>query len=231
MSSRPHGRGMRGHHHHHQGGYGHRGGHWIPKGGNRGNRSDYHHQHNHGGRSPRPGMRHADPEKLLASLGPDAQLALTTAIINSVLKSSVSLRVGCLLLFITLRFQNWLCIMLLNLTFNRISFQGASSRCQYWCSDPLTSHNFLIVQIHALLNLLNTDNLWYDLYSQYHQKCIVCWAIKSRKKSHEMFGIDILFIFYVVLLFSLNKRSTFCIIRFIIILVLEGRFCIYTCQA
>ncbi|KAK8396009.1 hypothetical protein O3P69_005235 [Scylla paramamosain] len=93
MSSRPHGRGMRGGHHPHQhqhhGGYGHRGGQWMHKGGNRGNRSDYHHQHNHGGgRSPRPGMRHADPEKLLASLGPDAQLALTTAIINSVLKTS-----------------------------------------------------------------------------------------------------------------------------------------------
>ena len=93
MSSRPHGRGMRGGHHQHQhhGGYGHRGGQWMHKGGNRGNRSDYHHQHNHGGgRSPRPGMRHADPEKLLASLGPDAQLALTTAIINTVLKTSVS---------------------------------------------------------------------------------------------------------------------------------------------
>lgn len=77
--------------HHHQGGYGHHGGgHWVQRGGNRGNRSDYHHQqHNHGGgRSSRPGMRHTDPEKLLASLGPDAQLALTTAIINTVLKNT-----------------------------------------------------------------------------------------------------------------------------------------------
>ncbi|KAK4317656.1 hypothetical protein Pmani_011278 [Petrolisthes manimaculis] len=47
-----------------------------------------------GGRSPRPAPRpgpthrRSDPEKLLAALGPDAQLALTTALINTVLKTS-----------------------------------------------------------------------------------------------------------------------------------------------
>ncbi|KAK8727780.1 hypothetical protein OTU49_009453 [Cherax quadricarinatus] len=86
MSSRAHGRGHRG--------IGARigyvprgGGHWTGRGGQRGGRSDYY-PSNHGGRSPRPFQRQADPEKLLASLGPDAQLALTTAIINSVLKTS-----------------------------------------------------------------------------------------------------------------------------------------------
>lgn len=90
MSSRPHGRGMRGGGP--RGGYGPRGGggQWPShRGGHRGGRAEYYHQ-NYGGRSPRPSQRQPDPEKLLASLGPDAQLALTTAIINSVLKSSVS---------------------------------------------------------------------------------------------------------------------------------------------
>ncbi|XP_037802933.1 uncharacterized protein LOC119597435 isoform X2 [Penaeus monodon] len=92
MSSRSRGRGHRGSG---RGGYGHRGGgNW---GGNRGGhrgagggggRMDYyHHHHHHGGRSPHPSQRQHDPEKLLASLGPEAQLALTTAIINSVLKT------------------------------------------------------------------------------------------------------------------------------------------------
>ncbi|XP_071518449.1 uncharacterized protein [Panulirus ornatus] len=88
MSSRPPGRGMRGGAP--RGGYGPRGGggQWPShRGGHRGGRAEYYHQ-NYGGRSPRPSQRQPDPEKLLASLGPDAQLALTTAIINSVLKNS-----------------------------------------------------------------------------------------------------------------------------------------------
>ena len=54
-------------------------------GGHRGGRPEFYHGR-HGSRSPPPRQRH-DPEKILANLGPEAQLALTTAIINSVLKT------------------------------------------------------------------------------------------------------------------------------------------------
>ncbi|XP_064086692.1 sarcoplasmic reticulum histidine-rich calcium-binding protein-like isoform X2 [Macrobrachium nipponense] len=54
-------------------------------GGHRGGRPDYYHGRRKS-RSPPPRQRH-DHGKLLANLGPEAQLALTTALINSVLKT------------------------------------------------------------------------------------------------------------------------------------------------
>ncbi|KAK7076738.1 hypothetical protein SK128_005363 [Halocaridina rubra] len=67
-----------------RGGRGGRGFHGRGRGGgHRGGRPDFY-QGRRSSRSPPP--RHNDPEKLLANLAPEAQIALTTAIINSVLK-------------------------------------------------------------------------------------------------------------------------------------------------
>ncbi|XP_068243029.1 glutamic acid-rich protein-like [Palaemon carinicauda] len=88
MPARPRGRGFRG------GGRSNYGNHWMGhRGGNSrgGGRGMGHYggrpDHFRGRRDMHNPHRGHDPEKLLSSLGPEAQLALTTAIINTVLKN------------------------------------------------------------------------------------------------------------------------------------------------